>query len=115
MLFLGKKPKMLKMVFTRAYKDTLYRLIIYSYMSKKNALAYVFNTVFLIRLTCDVLVYDHGPRYSITFKSLLFIKNFELNSELYNWSEPINLHLLFPQEGDYMFRKTIFNNLKIKP
>lgn len=93
--FLGKKPNFLHLVFSRAYKDTIYRVILFSYIDKKVLLGFIFNTVFLVRLAVEVWAYNYKFRYSLTFQSLTFIKDFELNSELYDWQQPIHLHILF--------------------
>lgn len=116
-LFLGRKPKYLHLAFTRAYKDTIYRAILYLYLDKKVFLTFIFNTVFLVRLAVEVWVYNHHFRYSLTFQTLTFIKDFELNSELYDWHQPINIHILFPTEvaSDLSYKNLLLTSLRIMP
>lgn len=75
---------MIYLVFAKAHKDTTYRVVLYFFPEKSVNLIFIFNFVFMVRLAVDVWVYSHRFRHSIIFQSLSFIKDFELNSALYN-------------------------------
>lgn len=112
----GKRPKMMILVFARAYKDTIYTVMIFADFHKYQFMIYLFNLIFFVRLTVEILVFDYSNRYSINFRTTDFIDDYIFSGELYNWRHPINIHIFFhtdyQQSSNSVYKHMLLSSLR---
>ena len=111
--FFGKKPRFFYLVFKKAYKSNIFKLLLYSKIFKDNNLSFMFNYLFMVNLISNKKIIKPNG-FFIIIKKLTFIKNYDIKIALFKWQDEIFMRNFINVSNKLDNNWLLLSNLKFK-